>query len=301
MDIRFTDAGQDSLLEPLTCRRGLLEIQLAGGTLKDAISARFEAHAGDAMKGRVLSTVSNFWPSEALAEALGKVKGDAMVSLDDGRIVAWLSASGEMPKNGEDIQFDAKSLMIKYPWDLLTVNEDIVGKLKANSIKGVVRDGVTIDGRLVLGEGSTVLPGVYIEGNVVVGRNSKIGPNCYIRGCTSIGDNCHVGQAVEIKNSILMEKVSAGHLSYIGDSIVCPKTNFGAGTITANFRHDGKNHRSAIKGELVDTGRRKFGSIIGDNVHTGIHTSIYPGRKIWPEASTRPGEVVQRDLMAPVA
>ena len=93
-----------------------------------------------------------------------------------------------------------------------------------------------------------------------------------------------------------MDHVAAGHLSYIGDSIVCPKTNFGAGTIISNFRHDGRNHRSMINGELVDTCRRKFGSIIGDNVHTGIHSAIYPGRKIWPDVAMRPGTVVQKDL-----
>ena len=63
-----------------------------------------------------------------------------------------------------------------------------------------------------------------------------------------------------------------------------------------NFRHDGQNHRTLVDGVLVDTGRRKFGSIIGDGVHTGIHTSIYPGRKLWPGTSTRPGEIVQRDV-----
>jgi bifunctional UDP-N-acetylglucosamine pyrophosphorylase/glucosamine-1-phosphate N-acetyltransferase len=52
-----------------------------------------------------------------------------------------------------------------------------------------------------------------------------------------------------------------------------------------------------LNGELVDTGRRKLGVIMGDNVHTGIHTSIYPGRKIWPEMSTLPGDIVIKDLM----
>jgi len=101
---------------------------------------------------------------------------------------------------------------------------------------------------------------------------------------------------VEIKNSLLMNNVSAGHLSYLGDSIVSPDTNFGAGTITANFRHDGRNHRSIVADELLDTGRRKLGAIIGDDVHTGIHTAIYPGRKIWPSCSTLPGDIVKRDL-----
>jgi bifunctional UDP-N-acetylglucosamine pyrophosphorylase/glucosamine-1-phosphate N-acetyltransferase len=138
-----------------------------------------------------------------------------------------------------------------------------------------------------------ILPGVYIEGNAVIGENCKIGPNCYIRGNTSIGDNCHIGQAVEIKNSILQNKVSAGHLAYAGDSVICSSVNLGAGTIISNLRHDNTNHRYEVDGNLIETGRRKFGAVIGENVHTGIHTSIYPGRSLSANAVTRPGEIVE--------
>jgi bifunctional UDP-N-acetylglucosamine pyrophosphorylase/glucosamine-1-phosphate N-acetyltransferase len=75
------------------------------------------------------------------------------------------------------------------------------------------------------------------------------------------------------------------------------RVNFGAGTMISNLRHDGANHRSMVAGALVDTGRRKFGAIIADHVHTGINTVIYPGRKLWPHTSTRPGAIVQRDVM----
>ena len=65
-------------------------------------------------------------------------------------------------------------------------------------------------------------------GDVIIGDNCKVGPNCYIRGSTAIGDKCHVGQAVEIKNSILLPGTNVGHLSYLGDSILGEKVNFGA-------------------------------------------------------------------------
>jgi len=129
----------------------------------------------------------------------------------------------------------------------------------------------------------------------VIGKNAKIGPNCYIRGNTSIGDNCHIGQSVEIKNSIIGNNTNVGHLSYVGDSIIGHNVNLGAGTIISNFRHDGGNHRSFIDGELIDTGRRKFGTIIADGVHTGINTSIYPGRKLGKNVTTLPGEVIKED------
>ena len=93
-----------------------------------------------------------------------------------------------------------------------------------------------------------------------------------------------------------MDGAAVPHLSYVGDSVIGVGANLGCGTITANFRHDGKNHKSMIRGELVDTGRRKFGAIVGDDVHTGINTSIYPGRKLWPGTSTLPGEIVSSDV-----
>lgn len=194
---------------------------------------------------------------------------------------------------------------VNYPWDLLSLNERLLARMAAE------KDGESFqklglsavpqpngEGVLWIGEGSRVLPGVYVEGIVIVGKNCKIGPNCYLRGATTIGDNCHIGQAVEVKNSIVGHGSAVGHLSYLGDSILGEKVNFGAGTITSNFRHDGKNHRSLVRGKLIDTGRRKFGAIIGDDVHTGIHTSIYPGRKLGAGTSTRPGEIVQTDRFA---
>ena len=195
---------------------------------------------------------------------------------------AWLDDAGE----------------IRYPWDLLRANELYVAGLTESRIEGEVHPLAVIEGVLHLGKGSRILPGVFIEGNVVIGENCKIGPNCYIRGNTSIGDNCHIGQSVEIKNCVILSRSNVGHLSYIGDSILGEGVNLGAGTTTSNLRHDGKNHRTMINGKLVDTGRRKFGAIIADGVHTGINTSIYPGRKLWPNVTTRPGEIVQHDITA---
>lgn len=188
-----------------------------------------------------------------------------------------------------------QSFYILYPWHLLQAHERAL-KIKTTYTQATTSTQVYVDGRLQYGAGTVFLPGVVIEGDVVIGENCKIGPNCYIRGATTIGNRCHVGNAVEIKNSLLLDDTNVGHLSYLGDSILGQKVNLGAGTITSNLRHDGLTHRSAVTGELVNTGRRKFGAILGDGVRTGIHTSIYPGRKIWPHLTTRPGDIVQQDL-----
>jgi bifunctional UDP-N-acetylglucosamine pyrophosphorylase/glucosamine-1-phosphate N-acetyltransferase len=209
-----------------------------------------------------------------------------------GEAIAW---HGDSPDPSHAITA-AASFIIRYPWDFLRANELFVSSLAGNHIEGEIHPSAVLEGVLHLGSGTRILPGVFIEGNVVIGVNCKIGPNCYIRGNTSIGDGCHIGQSVEIKNCLILNKTNVGHLSYVGDSVLGEYVNFGAGTTVSNLRHDGKNHHSMVAGVLIDTGRRKFGAIVGDGVHTGINTSIYPGRKFWPGTSTRPGEIVSKDL-----
>jgi bifunctional UDP-N-acetylglucosamine pyrophosphorylase/glucosamine-1-phosphate N-acetyltransferase len=233
------------------------------------------------------------WLSPADLAELASGGAAALVDAD-GTPVAWL---GGTPDAGPVVRAKS-SFIIRHPWDFLRANELYVSSLAENLIEGDIHASAVIEGVIHLGAGTRILPGVFIEGNVVIGANCKIGPNCYIRGHTSIGDGCHIGQSVEIKNCLILSKTNVGHLSYVGDSVLGEKVNFGAGTTTSNLRHDGKNHRSSVNGELVDTGRRKFGAIVGDRVHTGINTSIYPGRKLWPDTSTRPGEIVQRDLLS---
>lgn len=182
----------------------------------------------------------------------------------------------------------------QFPWDLLDLNKDLMSRLTEwSEHPALQRMG---ESRVIVGPGTIILPGVVVSGDVIIGADCTIGPNCFLRGSTSIGDRCHVGQGVEIKNSILAPDCAVAHLSYIGDSYLDREVNLGGGTITANFRHDGACHRSMVSGKLIETGRQKLGAIMGQAVHTGIHTAIYPGRKLGPGTTTRPGEIVTHDL-----
>ena len=168
------------------------------------------------------------------------------------------------------------------PWDLLNANE-ILLKGIGTEIDGAVEPFATIIGEVKIGEGSIVRNGSYITGPVVIGENCDIGPNCDLRPSTSIGHRVKVGHAVEVKNSIIMDDTKIGHLSYVGDSIIGRRCNFGAGTLIANLRFDEKN----IKVNGVDTGRRKLGVVMGDDVNTGINrhdkrrNNDRPGFKAW--------------------
>ncbi|MDD4358788.1 MAG: DapH/DapD/GlmU-related protein, partial [Candidatus Pacebacteria bacterium] len=182
-----------------------------------------------------------------------------------------------------------------YPWDLFNMANSLFKDFKFKKL-GKIEKGAVIKGNIYLGEGSIIKSGTYIEGPVYIGNNSKIGPNAYLREGTVIGNNSSIGAAVEIKNSIIGDNTNINHLSYVGDSIIGSNVNLGAGTITANLRHDNATIKTLVKDGLIDTKRRKFGTIIGDNVKIGINTIIYPGRKIWPFKTTLPGENVKEDL-----
>ena len=184
---------------------------------------------------------------------------------------------------------------ITYPWSLLEANEFLLSKIK-KAVGGEVEKYAVLKGPVVVGKGTIIKSGSYIEGPVIIGENCSIGPNCYIRAHSSIGNSCKIGNAVEVKNTIVGDRTSIGHLSYAGDSVIGDDVNFGAGTIIANLRHDGENISSPVKGEMTNTGRKKFGAVIGDGAKLGIKTIIYPGRKIWPEKTTLPGEIVKRDV-----
>ncbi|MDD1733688.1 MAG: glucose-1-phosphate thymidylyltransferase, partial [Methanothrix sp.] len=181
------------------------------------------------------------------------------------------------------------------PWDILAANE-ILLREHIPQILGEVEGGARLKGDVSLGRGSIIRSGAYIQGPVLIGEDCDIGPNCYIRPTTCIGDRVRIGNAVEVKNSAIMSHSKIGHLSYVGDSIIGEGCNFGAGTICSNLRHDGKNIKSYVKGERVDSGRRKLGVVMGDDVMTGINTSIYPGTVIEPGFRGLPAAVC-RDLV----
>jgi bifunctional UDP-N-acetylglucosamine pyrophosphorylase/glucosamine-1-phosphate N-acetyltransferase len=184
---------------------------------------------------------------------------------------------------------------IGYPWDLIRFMEHYSPEVQ-DSREGSIEDGVTIKGTVSIAPDAVIKAGTYIEGTVVIGPGSHIGPNAYLRGSLSIGANAKIGASCEIKNSIIGDQSHIPHLSYIGDSVIGNQVNIGAGSITANLRHDKAAVKTMVKDHLVPTGRHKFGAIIGDNAKLGINTTIYPGRKIGTNMTTEPGATITTDV-----
>ncbi|WP_255167385.1 bifunctional sugar-1-phosphate nucleotidylyltransferase/acetyltransferase [Natrononativus amylolyticus] len=180
------------------------------------------------------------------------------------------------------------------PWELLEANEWKLHELEGR-IDGEVSEDARLEGPVVVESGAEIESGVVVEGPALIREGATVGPNAYIRGATLLGEGAKVGHAVEIKNSVLSPGATVGHLSYVGDSVLGRDVNFGAGTTVANLRHDDAPVKLTVKGERVSSGRRKLGVVAGDEVKTGINTSLTPGLRLDAGATTAPGETVDRD------
>ncbi len=298
------------------------DIYFEADAVKSLISAFRKEHADAALVVKHFEDLSHFGKIDvkgslvmAVLEKPGKVSGYANLGIYAFKpeVFDFIERT-PMSKRGEYEITDTLNLMIEAgkkvayavydgywndigrPWNMLELNEYILKTRLKHDVRGEVEPGAVLIPPVEVGEGTVIRSGAYIIGPVKIGKNSRIGPNCFIRPHTSIGDNCHVGNAVEVKNSIIMDNSNAPHLNYVGDSIIGENSNLGAGTITANLRHDRGNVRVEIKGKLEDSGRHKLGAIIGHGVKTGINVSIYPGRKIGSGSFIGPGAIVDRNV-----
>ena len=183
------------------------------------------------------------------------------------------------------------------PWDLLDANNWALKRMELQ-VLGTIEQGAHLIGPVSVAESARIRSGAYIEGPVFIDEECDVGPNCYIRSGTSLGKRVRVGNACEIKNSIIMDHTHVGHLSYVGDSILGEQCNLGAGTVTANYRLDAGAIKMMVKDQLVDTGRRKLGAVLGDNVKTGIKSLFMPGVKVGVNSWVGPNFMVERDLPA---
>jgi NDP-sugar pyrophosphorylase family protein len=195
------------------------------------------------------------------------------------------------------ISYEIKSIWkdVGVPWNLLEANEILLDDWNLKN-EGTIEQNVTMHGKVGIGKGTLIRSGSYIEGPVLIGMDCKVGPNCYIRPYTVLGNNVKIGNACEIKASLIMENSSIPHLSYIGDSIIGRNVNLGAGTITANLRFDKKSIKARIKGEEIDSQRKKLGAIIGDNSQSGIGVTFFPGVMVGMNCAIWPNMNVTQDV-----
>ncbi len=141
----------------------------------------------------------------------------------------------------------------------------------------IMAGAVLVGDKIDIGKGVLVETGAMIKSPAIIGDHTEVRQGAYLRGYTLAGKRCVIGHTTEVKHSIFLNDAKAGHFNYIGDSILGSDANLGAGTKLANLRFLDGNVRIRLKNEVVDTGMRKFGAILGDNTQTGCNSVTSPG------------------------
>ncbi len=169
----------------------------------------------------------------------------------------------------------------------LIFGDSTKGKLEVwrgnRQLKGatvIMAGAVLLGKRFHLGEGVLVEGGATIKSPAIIGSMTEVRQTAYLRGYCLSGNRCVLGHATEVKHSIFLNDAKAGHFAYLGDSILGTNANLGAGTKLANLRFLSGNVTLLIDRKFMDTGRRKFGAIMGDEVQTGCNSVTNPGTLI---------------------
>lgn len=173
----------------------------------------------------------------------------------------------------------------EYPWEALQGISDFLMELGAGL---PAEDYEKRGGDVWVHRTAKVAPTAYLNGPLIVGKDAEIRHCAFIRGSALIGEGAVVGNSTELKNVILFDKVQVPHYNYVGDSILGYKAHMGAGSITSNVKSD--KLLVAIHGEdgEIETGRKKVGGLIGDEVEVGCGSIINPGTVIGRGSSIYP-------------
>lgn len=137
-------------------------------------------------------------------------------------------------------------------------------------------------------ETAKIAPTAYLGAPCVIGPGTEVRHCAFIRGSALVGAGCVVGNSVELKNVILFDSVQVPHYNYVGDSILGYKSHMGAGSITSNVKSDKTLVTVKDGGEAVETGRKKFGAILGDFVEVGCNSVLNPGTVVGPRTNIYP-------------
>ena len=133
-----------------------------------------------------------------------------------------------------------------------------------------------------------IAPTAFLGAPCIIGPDTEVRHCAFIRGSALVGANCVVGNSVELKNVILFDSVQVPHYNYVGDSILGYKSHMGAGSITSNVKSDKTLVTVKDGDEKIETGRKKFGAILGDYVEVGCNSVLTPGTVVGPRTNIYP-------------
>ena len=179
---------------------------------------------------------------------------------------------------------------LTYPWEALDhISEWVmeVGPTLDPSIYEKRGDDIWV------AKSATIYPTATLIGPLIIGEETEVRPGAFIRGSAIIGSHCVIGNSTEIKNDIIFDHVQVPHYNYVGDSVLGTYSHMGAGSITSNVKSDKTPVVVRYDGEEIDTGRKKFGAMLGDHVEVGCNTVLNPGTVVGRNTTIYPVSMVR--------
>lgn len=179
---------------------------------------------------------------------------------------------------------------VTYPWEVLPKIGDFIVELGKTLSK---EEYDQVEENVWIAKSANIFPSAYIHGPAIIGKDAEVRHCAFIRGNAIVGEGAVVGNSTELKNVILFNKVQVPHYNYVGDSVLGYKAHMGAGSITSNVKSDKKLVVVKTPEGGIETGRKKFGAMLGDEVEVGCGTVLNPGSvvgrhtNIYPLSSVR--------------
>lgn len=179
---------------------------------------------------------------------------------------------------------------VTYPWEALPKIHDFIISLGERLPKDVYEERGE---HIWVAKSARVAPTACLNGPLIIDEDAEVRHCAFVRGNAIVGKGAVVGNSTELKNVILFNKVQVPHYNYVGDSILGFKSHMGAGSITSNVKSD--KTLVVVKGEgiLIETGLKKMGAMLGDNVEVGCNSVLNPGTVIGRNTNIYPTSMVR--------
>ena len=214
-------------------------------------------------------------------------------------LITKISGGKKMYKTKE--LFDTKRTVVgaylekfEYPYEIIPMIESIIAEI----INTLGDEYTEIKKGVFVSENARISDRATLIGPAIICEGAEIRPNAYIRGNAVIGCGAVIGNATEVKNSIVFDFAQLPHYNYVGDSIIGTHAHFGAGCIASNLRLDKKSIRIKDGEEILDTGLRKLGAIVGDGCEIGCGSVLCPGTVIGKSSIIYPKTTVKGVIKA---
>lgn len=184
---------------------------------------------------------------------------------------------------------------VTYPWEVLPKISAFI-KVLGETLPEEEYDKVAED--VWIAKSAKVMPSAYINGPAIIGKNAEVRHCAFIRGNAIVGEGAVVGNSTELKNVILFNKVQVPHYNYVGDSILGYKAHMGAGSITSNVKSDKTLTTVKTPEGVIETGLKKFGAMLGDEVEVGCGSVLNPGTVVGRHTNIYPLSMVREFVPA---